>query len=70
MAKKVKKDICPSCGVSWEKHMGMIGTCAKLEAARKTLKILHTWAKVPTADLRLDLFKIVTLCDKTLAEIK
>lgn len=25
---------CPSCGVPWDKHMGIAGTCAKLQQAR------------------------------------
>lgn len=29
---------CPSCGVPYGDHMGMIGTCAKLQKAIKALE--------------------------------
>jgi hypothetical protein len=27
--------VCPSCGVPWKDHLGMTGTCAKLQKARE-----------------------------------
>ena len=30
-------DKCPSCGVPWTEHLGMTGTCAKLEHVKKEL---------------------------------
>ena len=26
---------CPSCGIPYEQHMGLIGTCRKLETLRR-----------------------------------
>ena len=31
------EDSCKSCGVPWSDHLGMTGTCEKLEKARKAL---------------------------------
>ena len=40
-----KKQTCSSCGVAWTDHLGIAGTCKKLESARGELKVIHTWAK-------------------------
>jgi hypothetical protein len=33
----IAKSSCPSCGVAWEKHLGIAGTCKQLENARQLL---------------------------------
>ena len=38
------KPKCPNCGVPWIEHLGIAGTCRKLELARTALKVIHTWA--------------------------
>jgi len=35
---------CSACGVPWVDHLGIIGTCRKLEDARSALNVIHTWA--------------------------
>jgi hypothetical protein len=35
---------CSVCGVDWKDHLGISGTCKKLEEARSALKVIHTWA--------------------------
>jgi hypothetical protein len=37
-------DNCPACGVPWTDHLGIAGTCRKLEEARGALKVICTWA--------------------------
>ena len=35
-------DACPSCGVSYEDHLGLHGTCKRLQIAREALRdIIH-----------------------------
>ena len=31
---------CPSCGVAWVEHLGMIGTCRELQQARADILVL------------------------------
>ena len=35
---------CSACGVAWTDHLGIAGTCKKLEEARGALKVICTWA--------------------------
>ena len=53
---------CVSCGVPWSDHLGMTGTCAKLEKARDTLRIIRDVSDKNSAFRQL--------CDKTLESIK
>jgi hypothetical protein len=39
-----KQDKCPSCGVEYTDHQGLIGTCRDLQACISALKVIHTWA--------------------------
>lgn len=34
--------VCPSCGVAWVDHLGIEGTCAKLQKAVGTLRVVMT----------------------------
>lgn len=40
------KDACPSCGVSWVLHSGIINQCARYEVA---LQALNNIAELPKA---------------------
>jgi hypothetical protein len=49
--KKKRGNSCSSCGVKWEKHMGISGTCKEnqklmriIEELRGTLKVITTLA--------------------------
>lgn len=42
--RKLAEPSCPACGVSWADHLGIAGTCRKLERARGALKVLATLA--------------------------
>ena len=35
---------CSACGLAWTDHLGIMGTCQKLERARSALKVICTWA--------------------------
>ena len=35
---------CSACGVAWTDHLGIAGTCKKLDEARGALKVICTWA--------------------------
>ena len=58
------EDSCKSCGVVWNDHLGISGTCAKLEKARKSL------AKISKMSSNFSYDDIRKLCDKTLEAIK
>ena len=62
------KNKCVSCGVKFEDHLGLIGTCKKLKNAISTLKVISTWA---TFDNGSELIPehVEKLCKKTLKEI-
>jgi hypothetical protein len=38
------KDKCKACGVAWDEHKGIEGTCKDLQACLSALKVIHTWA--------------------------
>ncbi len=66
------EDFCKSCGTPWSDHLGISGTCAKLEEARISLQVIRTWSKYPkntTTNVR-ELSDILKLCEKTLEAIK
>lgn len=67
MKKKKCEDSCKSCGVPWHDHLGISGTCAKLEAARRVLRAV---AREMTHGFTADRVSIKQLCDKTLESIK
>ena len=37
-------ETCPHCGKQWIDHMGIIGTCRRLQEALTALRVIHTWA--------------------------
>jgi len=41
---------CPSCGVPWVDHLGLVGTCAKLQEAMEALRVARTWLAVDGND--------------------
>lgn len=58
MPKKLVSDEppkCPSCGVPFEDHLGLIGTCGKLEQLKRSLTVfVRVWG-----DLTEDHKKII-----------
>lgn len=68
MSKKCE-DSCESYSVPWHDHMGISGTCAKLENARYALQIIRTWTPI-SKSANIELLDIQKLCDKTLESIK
>lgn len=40
MSAATTNDTCPSCGVAYPAHLGVTGTCAKLQAATKEIERL------------------------------
>ena len=56
---------CKSCGVAYIEHMGIQGTCAKLQESLATLKAIRTWAAFESG-VDLDADHLVKLCDKVL----
>jgi hypothetical protein len=61
--------VCPSCGVAWTDHLGMVGTCAKLREAIETLRVVRTWLDVGGHDHRIAA-RAVDRLDATLERIK
>ena len=43
-------DLCPSCGVEWLKHQGMINSCKSLQRAKSLMEELLTYARQPEYD--------------------
>lgn len=56
---------CSACGTEWTKHMGIAGTCQKLQQARTALKVICTLAKYHNGEL---LAHTAKLCRKALDE--
>ena len=56
---------CKSCNMPYIEHMGIQGTCAKLQEALSTLKSIRTWASFE-GGVDLDAEHLVKLCDKVL----
>lgn len=70
-AKSKCEDSCRSCGVAWHDHLGISGTCSKLEFARTALQIIRTWAAFPLGiQITSELKEIRDMCDKTLESIR
>ena len=68
--KRGKPDVCKSCGLKWTDHLGISGTCSKLEFAMTALKIIRTWAAFPLGIQRTqELIDIRDMCDKTLESL-
>ena len=58
---------CESCGKRWEDHLGLVGTCEKLERARSALKIISIWARFHRGEC-LTPEDTADLCAKVLKE--
>lgn len=56
---------CKSCGVPYAEHMGIQGTCAKLQDALSALKVIKTWATFLDG-VALTPERVTVLCDKIL----
>lgn len=37
---------CPSCGVEYQKHLGLVGTCAEVQRLAARVKELEAFAQV------------------------
>lgn len=61
--------VCPSCGVPWKDHLGMTGTCAKLQKARETMRVVRAWLDVGGHDPGV-VERAVDRMDKTLEELQ
>ncbi len=35
-------EFCESCGVKWDKHLGMIGTCKRVKKLEALLKVIRS----------------------------
>jgi hypothetical protein len=53
--------------VPWDEHLGIAGTCRKLNNARGALKVIHTWASFRDGEL-LTAKDAMNLCMKVLKE--
>lgn len=42
--RRLPSTACSACGVEWVDHLGISGTCKKLEDARSALRVIYTWA--------------------------
>jgi hypothetical protein len=62
-----KMPTCSACGVAWTDHLGIAGTCRKLENARGALKVIYTWASFRDGEL-LTAKDAKNLCMKALKE--
>jgi hypothetical protein len=64
-------DACPSCGKEFVNHLGIIGTCAKVETARTALFIIET-AALMSLEVKnlLDAKNIRKLCRSALYQIR
>ena len=62
-----KKQTCSSCGVAWTSHLGIAGTCKKLESARGALKVIGTWAKFRNGEL-FEREHVLSLASRALRE--
>lgn len=66
------RERCKSCGQPWDNHLGIEGTCRKLEKAKTALKVIMTWAsferggEFPAFDRR----DVLALVENTLDEIE
>jgi hypothetical protein len=67
-AKTTKPPTCKACGVPFEDHLGIEGTCRKLDRARVALKVLDTWANFKP--LELDREQVANLIEQVLEVIK
>lgn len=56
---------CKSCNVPYTDHLGLHGTCAKLQEALSALRVIRTWATFQ-GGVDLDAEHLVKLCDKAL----
>lgn len=63
-------DKCPSCGKDWTDHLGIQGTCQRLQKALSTLKVIRTLASCDKDFGTLDADDVLKLCDKTLKEVE
>ena len=62
-----KMPACSACGVAWTDHLGIAGTCRKLDKARGALKVIHTWASFRDGEM-LTAKDAMKLCRKVLKE--
>ena len=58
---------CSACDVPWDEHLGIAGTCRKLNKARGALKVIRTWASFRDGEL-LTAKDAMNLCIKVLKE--
>ena len=61
------KAACSACGVAWTDHLGIAGTCRKLDKARGALKVILTWSSFRDGEL-LTAKDAMKLCMKVLKE--
>jgi transposase-like protein len=66
------RDRCKSCGQPWDNHLGVEGTCRKLEKAKSALRVIVTWASFrQNGDYpAFDREDVLALAKKTLEEIE
>jgi hypothetical protein len=60
---------CKNCGVPWIEHLGIEGTCRKLETARTALRVIQTLVAFYGAPA-LRPSDILTITKRTLEETK
>jgi hypothetical protein len=65
--KHPKMPACSACGVAWTDHLGIAGTCRKLDKARGALKVILTWSSFRDGEM-LTAKDTMNLCRKVLKE--
>jgi rRNA processing protein Krr1/Pno1 len=60
---------CDACGVEWEKHVGIIGTCIQLKEARKAIKIMIglrwnvSWTSISDDEADMEIAKFIEMVE-------